>query len=236
MRLVGNLFKVIVGIVGSIVAVGCDHFKGEEVKTYYGPVPVPKENAAPQDPALVPSAKDIEEPPSDIYGPPEMFGNAPDPLPEVEEEPKKIYGPPEGVQPEPEPLPQIVENPKPVYGPPPEDLDPVVASRYGELRITNITTAGGDRLVLTLEHAGSDQGVKQGATGALLDYAKRQIFEFHVSDVHPTSFDVEISGVGDVIEAKEALLNVKEMRFDRKKIYQKPSHENPSPKPLYGPE
>ena len=73
MRLIGNLFKTIVGIVTSIVTVGC---KGEDVKCYYGPAPAPEPPQA-EEPELVPSAKDIDEPPADIYGPPESLETAP---------------------------------------------------------------------------------------------------------------------------------------------------------------
>ena len=104
MRLIGNIFKTIIGIVTSIVAVGCN-IKGEEVKTYYGPAPAPEPQQA-EDPEIVPSAKDIDEPPADIYGPPEAFFDEPDPVPEVEEEPPAgIYGPPEGFELQPEDTP-----------------------------------------------------------------------------------------------------------------------------------
>ena len=104
MRLFGNLFKTIVGIVTSLVAVGC---KGEEIKTYYGPAPAPQA----EEPVLVPSAKDIDEPPADIYGPPEAFGNAPEPDPVVEEPPTAIYGPPEAFTPPPaQPTPKNKED------------------------------------------------------------------------------------------------------------------------------
>ena len=128
MRLIGNFFKAIVGVVTSIAAVvsgGC--MKHEEVKCYYGPAPV--QTAEPEgndvgEPELVPSARDIDEEPLDVYGPPPFEEDPVDIPPEDVEVPAAIYGPPEAFGLEPEvPAPELRDEPQPL----PKDEGKVIA-------------------------------------------------------------------------------------------------------------
>ncbi len=81
---INKLFKAIIGVVSSVVAVGCSHVKEEEVRCYYGPAPTPEV----QEPKPSPAASDEGR---------EQENVEPAPLPKVEEEPTKIYGPPEAL-------------------------------------------------------------------------------------------------------------------------------------------
>ncbi|MBO4351604.1 MAG: hypothetical protein J6A01_11760 [Proteobacteria bacterium] len=135
MRLIGHVFKAIVGIVSSIAAVvssGC--VKSEEVKCYYGPAPVETaehEQNDTGDPERVPSVRDIEQEPLDVYGPPPFEE---EPVEAVEDVPTTIYGPPEAFRKDSELVPELRdEEPAKIYGPP-EALNGVSNSPERELR------------------------------------------------------------------------------------------------------
>ena len=93
MKLFGRISKAIVGAVSAIAAVissGC--VRQEEVKCYYGPAPAPDKVEEAPAPELVPKAADIEEEPTDVYGPPSFFGGPEEP---VEEDPEPALPEPE---------------------------------------------------------------------------------------------------------------------------------------------
>ncbi len=129
MRLIGNIFKAVVGVVTSIAAIissGC--VKHEEVKCYYGPAPTQTtepEQPNPGEPETVPSASDIEEVPQDVYGPPPFEEDPVDIAPEMNEEPTAIYGPPEAFEKAPDlPAPELSDTePAPL----PKDSGKVIA-------------------------------------------------------------------------------------------------------------
>ncbi|MBO4351603.1 MAG: hypothetical protein J6A01_11755 [Proteobacteria bacterium] len=186
MRLIGHVFKTIVGIVSSIAAVvssGC--IKSEEVKCYYGPAPVEtaeQEQNDIGDPELVPSARDIEEEPLDVYGPPPFEA---DPIDEVEEVPTTIYGPPEAFNREPElPQPELMDSPKIVayYGPLPDDSKDSIQPNTIKADLLVITPEDDHRCSIKLR-AGKKDGVVVGAVGTLYINNTNETVQFTVTNV-----------------------------------------------------
>ena len=95
MKLLSKCFQVLAGIAAAILPMGCD--RSENIKTIYGPPemmghgnaqPAPAQPAA-QD--VTPDDYEIDNPPGDVYGPPEWFEGGRD----AEEEVVAVYGPPE---------------------------------------------------------------------------------------------------------------------------------------------
>ena len=133
MHIINNILKVIAGLVGAVVAFGCNHPKGEYNKPAEEPAAVKDEPA--QAPVKAEPLPKGDEEPTSIYGPPEAFGfpaepepepAEAEPLPKSDEEPTDIYGPPEAfgfpAEPEPEPaeaepLPKIDEDAEPELPP-----------------------------------------------------------------------------------------------------------------------
>ena len=77
MKLLSKCFQVLAGIAAAILPMGCD--RSENIKTIYGPPemmghgnaqPAPAQPAA-QD--VTPDDYEIDNPPGDVYGPPEWF-------------------------------------------------------------------------------------------------------------------------------------------------------------------
>ncbi len=171
MRLIGNIFKAVVGVVTSIAAVissGC--MKHEEVKCYYGPAPAQTaepEQPNPGEPELVPSSRDIEEEPLDVYGPPPFEEEPVDIAPEMNEEPTAIYGPPESFGLDPDvPEPELMDaSVVAYYGPPPDDPDASGKSAAISAQLMMITPED-DHFILRV-NAGKNKGVQVGAAGEL---------------------------------------------------------------------
>ena len=171
MRLISNIFKVVVGVVTSIAAVvssGC--MKHEEVKCYYGPAPVKTETPDPNEmdePELVPSAREIDEEPLDVYGPP-PFEEDPVDIPQDNvEEPTAIYGPPEAFGLDPDvPEPELMdESVVAYYGPPPDDTD--VSDNSAAISAQLLTITPEDNHFILRLNAGKKKGVQVGAAGEL---------------------------------------------------------------------